>query len=171
MPSFDWFADIRTASLPEMPTIAVMEVTMHKFIRVVPLVSALVFSQSGNAQEVDLASLPSIDAITATTDIRPFLEPGVPQELKLAALRRAWVVDPRIRDFRGLQENEWDFDDPSGIAGFGPLEPGGDTRIVVASVFGERRAEIATGPDVDGRRSVTGLWKTAMSWLIWTSAR
>jgi hypothetical protein len=81
------------------------------------LVSALVISQSVNAQGVDLAKLPSIDSIAATTDIRPFLALGVPLRLAHAALRRAWVVDPRIRDFRGLQENDWDFNDPSGIPG------------------------------------------------------
>ena len=39
----------------------------------------------------DLASLPSLDSITAVTDVRAFLAPGVPTELARAALRRAWV--------------------------------------------------------------------------------
>jgi hypothetical protein len=59
-------------------TVAVMEVTMHKVIGVMSLVSALVISQSVNAQGVDLAKLPSIGSIAATTDIRPFLAQGVP---------------------------------------------------------------------------------------------
>jgi hypothetical protein len=33
----------------------------------------------------------------------------VPQDLARAALRRAWTVDPAIRDFVGLFENCWDF--------------------------------------------------------------
>lgn len=98
-------------------TVAVMEVTMHKVIGVMSLVSALVISQSVNAQGVDLAKLPSIGSIAATTDIRPFLAQGVPPRLMRAALHRAWVVDPRIRDFRGLQENDWAFNDPSGVPG------------------------------------------------------
>jgi hypothetical protein len=57
--------------------------------------------------------LPPIESIGAESDIRCFLAPGVPAELTRAALRRAWVVDPAIRDFVGLSENSWDFDRPS----------------------------------------------------------
>ena len=38
-----------------------------------------------------------------------------------AALRRAWTSDPAIRDFVGLVENGWDFNDPSAMAGFGAI--------------------------------------------------
>jgi hypothetical protein len=34
---------------------------------------------------------------------------------------RALLNDPTIRDFRGLSENSWDFTDPNGIPGFGPM--------------------------------------------------
>jgi hypothetical protein len=64
----------------------------------------------------DAASLPPIGSIGAASDIRPFLEPGVPQDLARAALRRAWTVDPAIRDFVGLSENSWDFN-ASGAVG------------------------------------------------------
>ena len=47
----------------------------------------------------DLASLPPLQSITAGTDIQSFLESNVPLELTKAALRRAWVTDPAIRDF------------------------------------------------------------------------
>src|SRR5437016_497464 len=73
-------------------------------------------------QAFDPASLPSIDSITAETDIRCFLAPGVPPELTRAALRRAWTVDPKIRDFIGLSENAWDFNAPNAMPGFEPLE-------------------------------------------------
>jgi hypothetical protein len=87
--------------------------------------------------EFDLARLPSLDSITATSDIRAFLMPGVPKELARAALRRAWSADPAIRDFVGLAENAWDFNDPNAIAGFGPLPPGFDVKKLVAELFGE----------------------------------
>jgi hypothetical protein len=64
------------------------------------------------AAEADQAfktALPPIESIGAESDIRCFLAPGVPVELTRAALRRAWVVDPRIRDFVGLSENSSDF--------------------------------------------------------------
>ncbi|TPQ30693.1 DUF3306 domain-containing protein [Bradyrhizobium guangdongense] len=70
----------------------------------------------------DLASLPSIDEINAATDITAFLRKGIPQELSRAALRRAWSADPAIRDFVGLAENAWDFNDPTAMPGFGPLD-------------------------------------------------
>jgi hypothetical protein len=67
----------------------------------------------------DPASLPSIESIDAATDIRPFLEACVPDELTRAALRSAWSADPAIRDFVGIAESQWDFNDPASIPGFG----------------------------------------------------
>ena len=72
-------------------------------------------------QPFDSVRLPSIDTITADTDIVAFLQSSVPAELTRAALRRAWTSDPAIRDFVGIAENQWDFNDPNGIPGFGPL--------------------------------------------------
>jgi Protein of unknown function (DUF3306) len=72
--------------------------------------------------EIDLSKLPSIDSITAATDITEFLRKGIPAELSRAALRRAWSADPTIRDFVGLAENAWDFTDPNAIPGFGALQ-------------------------------------------------
>jgi hypothetical protein len=70
---------------------------------------------------VDPDSLPAIESIGPETDIRSFLQPGVPAALRHAALRRAWVADPAIRDAIGLSENAWDFNAPGAIGGFGPL--------------------------------------------------
>jgi len=72
--------------------------------------------------EFDPSSLPPIDAITAATDITAYLHKGIPRELTRAALRRAWTADPAIRDFVGLAENAWDFNDPTAMPGFGPLD-------------------------------------------------
>jgi Protein of unknown function (DUF3306) len=66
----------------------------------------------------DPASLPSIESIDAATDIRPFLEGCVPDELTRAALRSTWRADPAIRDFVGIAESQWDFNDPATIPGF-----------------------------------------------------
>ncbi|HET7122484.1 MAG TPA: DUF3306 domain-containing protein [Bradyrhizobium sp.] len=72
--------------------------------------------------DLDLSSLPPIESIDAATDITAFLRKGIPQELSRAALRRAWTADPAIRDFVGLAENAWDFNDPNAMPGFGPLD-------------------------------------------------
>ena len=87
--------------------------------------------------EFDIASLPSLESITKATDIRAFLTPGVPADLTRAALRRAWATDPAIRDFVGLQENDWDFTKPDGIPGFGDIPPDFDVKKLVAQIFGE----------------------------------
>jgi hypothetical protein len=85
---------------------------------------------------VDPASLPPIESITAGSDIRQFLQSGVPAELAKAALRRAWTTDPAIRDFIGLAENQWDFTDPTAMHGFGPLEATDDVRQLVSQAMG-----------------------------------
>ena len=80
----------------------------------------------------DPTGLPSLDSITAGTDISRFLRSGVPAELTVAALRRAWVSDPVIRDFIGIAENQWDFTNPTTIPGFGPLHETGDKASLIA---------------------------------------
>jgi hypothetical protein len=67
------------------------------------------------------ALLPAIESITGESDIRLFLQSGVPTELVRAALRAAWATDPAIREFVGIAESQWDFNDPGAMPGFGPL--------------------------------------------------
>src|SRR5467141_469045 len=78
-------------------------------------------TDSATSPTFDPASLPALQSITVGTDIRSFLGSNVPVELTKAALRRAWVTDPAIRDFVGIAENQWDFNDPTAMPGFGPL--------------------------------------------------
>jgi hypothetical protein len=91
----------------------------------------------------DLTSLPSLDSITAITDIGVFLTPGVPADLARAALRRAWAADPAIRDFKGPAENDWDFTDPTAMPGFGPLPPDTDITKMLAQIFGDDEKPVA----------------------------
>jgi hypothetical protein len=86
------------------------------------------------APEFDLSKLPSLESITAETDIRAFLAPGVPAELTRAALRRVWVVDPKIRDFIEIAENQWDFTAP-GVPGFDLSPPTGDIKQMLAQIL------------------------------------
>jgi hypothetical protein len=89
----------------------------------------------------DLSTLPPIETITAETDIRAFLSPGVPAELRLAALRRAWVADPKVRDFVGLNDYDFDFHTPGAIPGFGSLEMTDELRQEVARMLTGWQAE------------------------------
>jgi hypothetical protein len=89
--------------------------------------------QTGDDARSLLEALPVIDSITATTDIRAFLRPGVPDGLKHAALRQAWATDPAIRDFVGIAENQWDFNKPQNVPGFGLLDPSPNFQPLVSA--------------------------------------
>jgi len=99
------------------------------------------------APEFDLSSLPSIESIGVNSDISAFLHAGVPSAIRNAALRRAWVADPAIRDFVGLAENTWDFTAPEGVPGFGDLDPQLDIKKLVAEIFGEAQPESKSPAD------------------------
>ena len=86
----------------------------------------------------DPASLPSIETITFDTDIRGFLQSRVPVTLTRAALRRAWASDPAIRDFIGIAENQWDFNDPTAMPGFGPMLETDNVPTLLARALGGR---------------------------------
>jgi TorA maturation chaperone TorD len=79
-------------------------------------------SPAPSSPAFDPASLPPIESIVADSDIRQYLHADVPPELTRAALRSAWAADPAIRDFLGIAESQWDFNDPTAIPGFGPLQ-------------------------------------------------
>lgn len=87
------------------------------------------------ATTLDVTTLPSIDSIGAQTSMAVFMQPSVREELRLAALRRAWSVDPAIRDYKGLQENDWDFAAGNGIPGFDEFGPDVDVQWMLAGLF------------------------------------
>lgn len=105
------------------------------------------------------SGLPSIESITRGSDIRPFLQPGVPAELTRAALRAAWVADPSIRDFVGIADSQWDFNDPTAMPGFGPLQATDSARSFAAQAAARagrapeaplvRMSGVAAAPVVD----------------------
>lgn len=96
----------------------------------------------------DLASLPSIESIVANTDISGFLQSRVPAELTRAALRQAWSSDPAIRDFIGIAENQWDFNDPTAMPGFGPMLEGDRLPELLAQALGGRDRLAAMIPEM-----------------------
>jgi hypothetical protein len=69
-----------------------------------------------------LASLPRLEDITAATDIKVFLQKGVPAALRNAALRRAWSADPIISTYEDpARDYFWDWNAPGGVPGGGGL--------------------------------------------------
>ncbi len=67
-----------------------------------------------------IASLPALDDLTPQTDIRVFLQKGVPKALRNAALRRKWMLVPGIRDHKDpAVDYAWDWNTPGGVPGDG----------------------------------------------------
>lgn len=100
----------------------------------------------------DPASLPPIESLTAESDFTAFLRKGVPAALRHAALRKAWSLDPAIRDFVGPADYAWDFNAPDGVPGFG-LDLPGDVQRMAARILGldgEERREDRPAPDAEG---------------------
>jgi hypothetical protein len=65
-------------------------------------------------KELDLSKLPKVEELTADSDISAFLDKRVPQLLRNAALGRMWALDPTIRDFIEVAENQWNWNVPGG---------------------------------------------------------
>jgi hypothetical protein len=110
-------------------------------------------TSQADASPVDLEALPPIDSITADTDIRAFLAPGIPAQLTRAALRRVWETDPAIRDFVGLAENAWDFNAPGGVPGFGPALPLEEAQRLAKAIMGDDQSAPAAAASDPGEPS------------------
>ena len=92
--------------------------------------------------EAALAALPCVATIDATTDIRGFLQNGVPQALRAAALARAWLTDPAIRDrVPDAIDYAEDYNAPHTISGWGPACPDEARRVVARAHPPEPRDE------------------------------
>lgn len=84
----------------------------------------------------DLSRLPGLDDITAETNLSDFMRKEVPAALRNAALKRAWALDPAIRDYvNPAREYAFDWNTPGGVPGNGPLEAAYDALKQVAEAF------------------------------------
>lgn len=107
----------------------------------------------------DLAPLPPLDSIGADSSVAAFLRPDVPPELTRAALRRAWTSDPAIKNFVGLVESGWDFNDPSAMPGFGAI-----SREEVARLAGQVIAALPQAePKEEAKDASTAEKKSAVA--------
>jgi hypothetical protein len=98
-------------------------------------------------QEFDLSSLPSLDELTAETDITAFLRKGVPEHLRNAALRRSWALDPAIRNYvNPALDYAFDWNTPGGVPGSSELGAGVDVARLVSQIMGTD--ETAVEPSV-----------------------
>jgi Protein of unknown function (DUF3306) len=86
----------------------------------------------------DLSLLPKLEDLTGESDLSVFLQKGVPESIKNAAMRRVWALDSGIANYLGPVDYAWDFNDPAGIPGFGPLGAEVDVAGMLKQVMGER---------------------------------
>jgi hypothetical protein len=88
--------------------------------------------------ELDLSSLPKLEELTGTTDITAFLKKGVPEQLRNAALRKSWALDPAIRNYvNPALEYAYDWNTPGGVPGGGELGAGVDVARLVSQIMGQ----------------------------------
>ncbi len=98
-----------------------------------------------NAVLVDPSTLPDIEDLLPTSDITGFLQQGVPEELKRLALRKIWSLDPAIRDFVEVAENQFDWNAVDGVPGFGELPAGVDLEALLAQAIGAAQSDDSAG--------------------------
>lgn len=125
-----------------------------------PLVRAGLPAQDLPAEglpELTLPELPSLDAITASTDMTVFMHPAVPEHVRGAALRKLWSVDPAIRDFVSpALDYAYDWNTPGGAPGYGPLGKADDVLRMLGEIVNGYARTVApedeqSAPAVDAR--------------------
>lgn len=85
-------------------------------------IDAASLSDAQKEPELDLSTLPKAEDLTAESDITVFLDKRVPALLRNAALGRMWTLDPTIRDFIEVAENQWNWNVPGGAPFYEPME-------------------------------------------------
>ena len=94
-------------------------------------------------QDFDLSLLPNLEDLTGESDLSIFLQKGVPDALRNSAMRKVWALDPVIANYVGPVDYAWDFNDPTGVPGFGPLSADIDISAMLKQVMGESEPETA----------------------------
>jgi hypothetical protein len=64
-------------------------------------------------EETAPPQLPPVEELTADSDYSVFLRPGVPEETKLAALRKLWASDPTLAAPDPLDLHNFDYSFPT----------------------------------------------------------
>lgn len=89
-----------------------------------PAMDATPAKEAGAEPPLDLEKLPRVEDMTAESDIAGFLDHRVPAALRNAALSRMWTLDPTIRDFIEVAENQWNWNIPGGAPFYELIEEG-----------------------------------------------
>jgi hypothetical protein len=104
---------------------------------------------------LDLESLPKLEDLTGASDITVFLQKGIPASLRNAALRRAWALDPSVRDYVGdALDYAYDWNVPGGVPGSGEMTPGTDVAKLVSQIFGDKSDAPEEGASAIGEKVI-----------------
>ena len=107
-------------------------------------------TEADAAPEFDLSSLPSLEELTPETDITAFLRKGVPEQLRNAALRKSWALDPAIRNYvNPALDYAYDWNTPGGVPGSSELGTGIDVARMVSQIMGTANAPPVEGPPAE----------------------
>lgn len=80
--------------------------------------------------------LPSLDDLKPGDTLLAFMQKGVPETLRNAALRKMWALDPMVRDFRSeALDYAWDWNTPGGVPVAGPLGEADKVEEMVDAIF------------------------------------
>lgn len=105
------------------------------------------------APEPEMVEPPSLDLIDKDFDLAHWLKQNVPESWKLAALRRAWLTDPTIRNFENpARDYALDWNTPGGAPGYGPLTESDDVGAMLRQIFGDA-PETQSAPVASGQES------------------
>lgn len=105
-----------------------------------PPAAAPVAPQDESLSPEELAALPSLDDLTVGSDIRAFMQKGVPDALRNAALRKMWMLTPAIRDHNDpAVDYAWDWNTPGGVPGDGAALPAEKAAQMLRDLTAPRR--------------------------------
>ena len=137
--------DVRLSEQAEIPLVEA-DLVDHPPVQLDETVAS---DAAAEAEHELLAELPSLEDLTAETDLTPFLRTGVPSAMRNAALRKMWSVDPAIRDFVSeAREYAYDWNTPGGVPGLGPLLPVDDVKAMLSRLFNRDPSdEVETAAD------------------------
>jgi len=112
---------------------------------------------------LDLEKLPRVEELTVESDIVAFLDVRVPAALRNAALARMWTLDPTIRDFIEVAENQWNWNIPGGTPFYELIEEGSGAGLSFADATSaiSRSLSSPDAPPDAQPRATTDATKTA----------
>ncbi len=97
----------------------------------------------------EVAALPPVESVNDLVELRRFLAKGVPDLLRRAALRRIWLLDPRIRDHVDVAlDYAYDWNTPGGVPGSGALVSRANVARMADALFPKEPDRKETGAAV-----------------------